>query len=145
MRSPPCGGYVKHLTAGTPPGLWALMIPIEVVGTIIKPVALALRLFANMTAGHILVAVLFMFAVSGIGLIKEGGATGYTLGPVITVVSAVAAVAIYFLELFVAFLQAFVFMFLTTVFISQLSHHGDHAPTAGCQRLSGDSGDHIVA
>ena len=45
------------------------MIPIEIVGTIIKPVALALRLFANMTAGHILVAVLFMFAISGLSLL----------------------------------------------------------------------------
>jgi len=119
------GGYVKHLTAGTPPLLWPLMVPIEIVGTIIKPVALALRLFANMTAGHIMVAVLFMFAVSGIGLLKDGG-LGYVLGPAITGVSVIAAVAIYFLELFVAFLQAFVFMFLTTVFISQLSHHGEH-------------------
>jgi F-type H+-transporting ATPase subunit a len=119
------GGYVKHLTAGTPAYLWPLMVPIEIVGTIIKPVALALRLFANMTAGHILVAVLFMFAVSGLGLFSGGG-SGYILGPAITGVSMVAAIAIYFLELFVAFLQAFVFMFLTTVFISQLSHHGDH-------------------
>lgn len=118
-------GYVKHLTAGTPPYLWPLMVPIEIVGTFIKPVALCLRLFANMTAGHILVAVLFMFAVSGLGLIAKGG-SGLAMGPVITVVSAIAAVAIYMLELFVAFLQAFVFMFLTTVFISQLSHHHDH-------------------
>jgi F-type H+-transporting ATPase subunit a len=119
------GGYVKHLTAGTPAYLWPLMIPIEVVGTVIKPVALALRLFANMTAGHILVAVLFMFAVSGLDLLAKGG-LNVVLGPTITVVSVIAAVAIYFLELFVAFLQAFVFMFLTTVFISQLSHHHDH-------------------
>ncbi len=119
------GGYLKHLTAGTPAYLWPLMVPIEIVGTVIKPVALALRLFANMTAGHILVAVLFMFAVSGLGLLSKGG-LNVVLGPAITVVSVVAAVAIYFLELFVAFLQAFVFMFLTTVFISQLAHHHDH-------------------
>lgn len=119
------GGYIKHLTAGTPPYLWVLMVPIEIVGTVIKPVALALRLFANMTAGHILVAVLFSFAVTGIGLLSKGG-LDVVLGPIISIVSVVGAVAIYFLELFVAFLQAFVFMFLTTVFISQLSHHHDH-------------------
>lgn len=119
------GGYVKHLTAGTDWYLWPIMIPIEILGTVIKPVALALRLFANMTAGHILVAVLFMFAGMGLELVNKGG-VGTVLGGGITVVSAIAAIAIYFLELFVAFLQAFVFMFLTTVFISQLSHHHDH-------------------
>ncbi len=131
------GGYLHHLTAGTPWYLWPLMIPIEIMGTAIKPVALALRLFANMTAGHILVAVLFMFAVQGIALLAgekigtagvtyEPGAGGVVLGGAISLVSVVAAIAIYFLELFVAFLQAFVFMFLTSVFISQLSHHDEH-------------------
>lgn len=119
------GGYLKHLTAGTPAYLWPLMVPIEILGTIIKPVALALRLFANMTAGHILVAVLFMFSAMGLGLLEKGLGQGI-LGGGITVISGVAAVAIYFLELFVAFLQAFVFFFLTVVFISQLSHHHDH-------------------
>ncbi len=120
------GGYLKHLTAGTPVFLWPLMIPIEILGTIIKPVALALRLFANMTAGHILVAVLFMFAVQGLGFLAEATVGKLVLGGLISGMSLVAAVAIYFLELFVAFLQAFVFMFLTTVFISQLSHHDEH-------------------
>ncbi len=112
------GGYLKHLTAGTPWYLWALMVPIEIMGTIIKPVALAIRLFANMSAGHILMAVLFTFAGAGLVTVQNAA-----LGLSVTAASMVATVAIYFLELFVAFLQAFVFMFLTTVFISQLSHH----------------------
>lgn len=119
------GGYLKHLTAGTPTYLWPLMVPIEIIGTVIKPVALCLRLFANMTAGHILLAVLFSFAVSGLGLLAKLSVGNLVLGGAISLVSIVGAAAIYFLELFVAFLQAFVFMFLTTVFISQLSHH-DH-------------------
>ncbi|MBS0195650.1 MAG: F0F1 ATP synthase subunit A [Planctomycetes bacterium] len=121
MRELGIGGYVKHLTAGTPAYLWPLMVPIELLSTFIKPVALALRLFANMTAGHILMAVLFGFA--GMGL---SGAMSYAVGAPVTLISCIANVLIYFLELFVAFLQAFVFMFLTTVFISQLSHHHDH-------------------
>lgn len=120
------GGYVKHLTAETPWYLWPLMIPIEIVGTIIKPVALAIRLFANMTAGHILMAVLFGFAGTGIAMVAGDKGGGALIGGSVTVVSFIAAIAINFLELFVAFLQAFVFMFLTTVFISQLSHHGEH-------------------
>ncbi|MBX3357157.1 MAG: F0F1 ATP synthase subunit A [Phycisphaeraceae bacterium] len=114
------GGYLKHLTAGTPAYLWPLMIPIEILGTIIKPVALAIRLFANMTAGHTLIAVLFLIFVG------QSLASSYLVGIPVTALSALVAVAINFLELFVAFLQAFVFMFLTTVFIAQLSHHHDH-------------------
>ncbi|MCA9302707.1 MAG: F0F1 ATP synthase subunit A [Phycisphaerales bacterium] len=113
------GGYLKHLTAEAPIFVWPIIIPIEIMGTFIKPIALAIRLFANMTAGHILVAVLLGFAADG--FVKAD-----VIGIPVGVVSAVAVVAIYFLELFVAFLQAFVFMFLTTVFISLLAHHGDH-------------------
>jgi F-type H+-transporting ATPase subunit a len=128
LRELGVGGYLAHLTAGTPWYLWPLMIPIEIMGTLIKPVALALRLFANMTAGHILVATLFMFAKMGMELVSgtNAGLFAIGLGGSITVVSVVAAIAIYFLELFVALLQAFVFTFLTTVFISQLAHHHDH-------------------
>lgn len=115
------GGYIKHLTAEAPIFVWPIIIPIEILGTFIKPIALAIRLFANMTAGHILVAVLLGFAgASGFG--SDNLALGLPIG----VVSTVAVIAIYFLEIFVAFLQAFVFMFLTTVFISLLEHHGDH-------------------
>ncbi len=115
------GGYLKHLTAEAPIFVWPIIIPIEIMGTFIKPVALAIRLFANMTAGHILVAVLLGFAgASGFG--SDNLALGLPIG----IVSTIAVIAIYFLELFVAFLQAFVFMFLTTVFISLLEHHHDH-------------------
>lgn len=118
------GGYLGHLTAGTPWYLWPLMVPLEILGTFIKPIALMIRLFANMTAGHILLAVLFGFAGTGIQLLAKGGGMA-AVGGGVTIASALGAMAIYFLELFVAFLQAFVFVFLTTVFISQLSHH-DH-------------------
>ncbi len=113
-------GYLKHLTAGAPWYVWIIVIPVEFIGTFVKPIALTIRLFANMTAGHILVATLLGFI--GFALTE---AHSLALGGTITVISAVAAIAIYFLELFVAFLQAFVFMFLTAVFISQLAHHDE--------------------
>ena len=116
------GGYLKHLTAESPIFVWPIIIPIEIMGTFIKPIALAIRLFANMTAGHILVAVLLGFAADGFTSVSDNPILGLFVG----VVSSLGIIAIYFLELFVAFLQAFVFMFLTTVFISLLSHHGDH-------------------
>lgn len=110
--------YCKHLTGGAPWYVAILMVPIEILSTIIKPVALALRLFANMTAGHILMATLFMF----VGMATNAG---LLIGSGVGLASTVGAVAIYFLEIFVGFLQAFVFMFLTAVFMAQLSHHGD--------------------
>ncbi len=114
------GGYLGHLTAGAPWYIWPIIIPVEILGTFIKPIALAIRLFANMTAGHTLVATLFMF----VGM--AFASFNIILTPTITIISVVAAIAIYFLEIFVAFLQAFIFMFLTTVFISMLEHHHDH-------------------
>jgi F-type H+-transporting ATPase subunit a len=115
-----CGG--KELLTG-PKGL-LLVVPIifvvEVLGLFIKPGALAIRLFANMLAGHTLLATIFSF--TGMALAAKGWALAAPIG----VISGLFAVAISFLELFVAFLQAFVFMFLTAVFIGMMSHHGDH-------------------
>ena len=114
-----CGG--KELLTG-PKGL-LLVVPVifvvEILGLFIKPGALAIRLFANILAGHTLMATIFMF--TGMAL-----AGGWAVAAPVGVVSVAFAVAIYFLELFVAFLQAFVFMFLTAVFIGMMSHHGDH-------------------
>lgn len=117
VRSSGIGGWAKHFMGGAPWYIAPIMVPVEIMGTFIKPFALALRLFANMTAGHVLLAVLIGFT----GLILKNPLVGVPVG----VVSIAAAVAITFLELFVAFLQAFIFMFLTTLFIAQLSHH-DH-------------------
>ena len=101
-----------------PPYLWPLMIPIEILGHIIKPCALAIRLFANMLAGHTMLAVFIGFCATF--SMQAFFLTGFVAG-----VSTGAAIAIYFLEIFVAFLQAFVFTFLATVFLS-LAVHPDH-------------------
>ena len=89
-----------------------IMSPIEVIGKLTKPFALAIRLFANMTAGHIVVLAL----IGLIFLFKS-----YAIG----VAPAVMATAIMMLELFVAFLQAFIFALLSAVFIGQIraAHH----------------------
>lgn len=112
------GQYLAHLTGGAPVYIWPLIILVEFMGIFIKPVALAIRLFANMTAGHVLVATLLMF-------VGAASAAGIAMFAGVGIVSTLSVIAIYFLELFVAFLQAFVFMFLTAVFIAQLDHHHD--------------------
>lgn len=121
------GGYLAHFTAGAPWFLWPVIIPVEILGTFVKPAALTIRLFANMTAGHVLLAAILGFAPLAV----------YGLGPLagglIGIVSIGAGVLIYFLEIFVGTLQAFVFMFLTAVFIAQMGHHehDDHAHEHG--------------
>lgn len=89
-----------------------IISPVELLGKFIKPTALAIRLFANMTAGHIVVLAL-------VGLI-------FTFGSWLVVPAPLAmATAIMFLELMVAFLQAFIFTLLSSVFIGLVreSHH----------------------
>ena len=134
--------YVKHFTGGVPFSLGMLpviliMIPVEIMGLIIKPAALAIRLFANMTAGHVLLAVLIGFTLQSLEALGPAG------GGVISVISIVAAVAIMFLEIFVALLQAFIFMFLTCLFIAQLNHHhhDDHAE----ERVGVHGGEPVAA
>ena len=121
-------GWLDHLTCGTwrmPWYLW-FVVPVifivELAGVFIKPIALAIRLFANMVGGHVLLATLLLF---GSDFMARGVSPGAVTA--ISLVSAGAAVVITFLELFVAFLQAFIFMFLTAVFISLMSHdHEEH-------------------
>jgi F-type H+-transporting ATPase subunit a len=112
--------YLAHFCPG-PLWLAPLLVPVEIIGLIAKIFALAVRLFANMIAGHILLAVLLSFILAA-----GTKSTGLGLGVGALVVA--GSVAINFLELFVAFLQAFIFTFLTTLFIamSVVFHHDDH-------------------
>ena len=119
-------GWAHHLTGGAPIFLLPIMLPIELLGMFMKPAALAIRLFANMVAGHTLMATLSLFGLMAV----EAGQSMIVTGG-ISIAGMAAAVPITFLELFVAFLQAFIFMFLTTVFIGQMSHHNDDAHEHG--------------
>jgi len=112
--------YLAHFCPG-PLFMAPLLVPVEILGTVAKIFALTVRLFANMMAGHILLAVLLSFAVSAF-------AAGYATGIGVTIPVVLGSVAINMLELFVAALQAFIFAFLTTLFIgmSVNVHHDDH-------------------
>ncbi len=107
-------GYLQHLTAGTHWSLWIIMVPIEIIGQFTKPFALTVRLFANMTAGHIIILSLIFISF----ILKS-----YIVA---LAVSVPFAIFIYLLELFVAFLQAFVFTMLSALFIGlATAHAGD--------------------
>jgi F-type H+-transporting ATPase subunit a len=106
-------GYLKLQTV--PSGVQAFMLPLLVPleffsNILVRPVTLALRLFANMFAGHIL---LLLFTTGGLFLIQHVGGVGYVAGPVAWVL----AIAISFLEILVQFLQAYVFTLLNAMYL----------------------------
>ncbi len=106
--------YLKHQTVppGVPPYMLGLLIPLEFLSNIlVRPLTLALRLFANMLAGHLL---LILFALGGEYLLLEGAALVKPVG----ILAWVMFVAIAFLELLVQFLQAYVFALLNALYIS---------------------------
>ena len=118
--------YIKHFCPG-PLWLAPLLIPVEIIGLGAKAFALAVRLFANMIAGHILLGVLLGLIFSAVK------ALGLGLGLGVTAIIVAGSVAISLLEVFVAFLQAFIFAFLTALFIgmSVNVHHDEHGDDAG--------------
>ena len=92
-----------------------MIVVIEVVGNFIKAFVLAVRLFANMFAGHTVLAVILFF------IIMSKDAAWYLAGS-ITLASVLGVTALSLLELFVAFLQAFIFVFLTALFMGSMLH-----------------------
>lgn len=90
------------------------MAPIEILGKLVKPFALAVRLFGNMTAGHFVILSLFGIVF----LFGHLGAFSYGIG----VTTAAVVLGVMCLEIFVAFLQAYVFALLTAVFIGLMQH-----------------------
>lgn len=114
-------GFVPYLQSLWPKidmpialGIWVkpMIFGIEFMGTVIKSFVLAVRLFANLFAGHLVLSTILVFIVMAntvsLGVIGWGG---------ITVASILGVVALSLLELFVAFLQAFIFTFLTALFL----------------------------
>ena len=107
-------GYLKHTTVpgGTTGPILIIMIPLEFFSNIIvRPFTLALRLFATMFAGHLL---LILFSLGAQYLIFNSGNVGYIVPGIL---SFVAGIAISFLDMLIMFLQAYVFTLLTAMYI----------------------------
>lgn len=110
IRAHGVGGYVKSLVPhGMPVWLLPLMYPIELLGLLTKTFALSIRLFANMIAGHIVIfaflALIFLFGKLWVAPMSVAAALGINL-----------------LELFVAFLQAYIFTLLSAIFVGSAIH-----------------------
>ena len=116
IRTNGLGGYLKHLTGGVHWLMWPIMVPVEFLGLFTKPFALCIRLFANMTAGHVVI-------LSLLGLIF------FFQSIFVAPLSVGFALFIDVLELLVAFIQAYIFTMLTSLFIGiGLPHDHAHAP-----------------
>lgn len=115
--------YWEHIfwTPGVPLGIKFILIPIEIVGVFTKPFSLAIRLFANIIAGHFMVlSLICLIFILGKGGQSLAGATG------ILPVSFAFSIFIMSLEFLVAVIQAFVFTLLTAVFIGQALESHSH-------------------
>ncbi len=107
---------IKFLKLFVPSGVPALLLPlislIEVISYFTRPISLSVRLFANMMAGHTMLAVFGSFVV-GLGII--GGWLPFTF-----------MVLLMGLEILIAFLQAYVFAVLTCIYLNDALHAGSH-------------------
>jgi F-type H+-transporting ATPase subunit a len=117
-------GFLRHgvkffsilIPPGTPGWLLPLMMPIELISQLARPISLAVRLFANMTAGHVILGVLFGLAIAG--------------GALIGWLPFAFTIAMNALEVGIAFIQAYIFTVLTCVYLGDAIHlhgHESHA------------------
>jgi F-type H+-transporting ATPase subunit a len=121
------GTYLKHFM-GPVPALAPLMIPIEVISHLARPLSLSLRLFGNMTGGHILLAIIFfLMGLDGlIGWALSGSAAGVIVGGIGGLIMIVFTVGFLFpLKILVSFLQAFIFVMLTMLYIAGAIEHAE--------------------
>src|ERR1700761_866734 len=113
------GFFKLFVPGGVHWGMLFILVPIEMISFLVRPVTLSMRLFGNMIGGHV---VMYMFAsfVVGLGLfaLHVGGIA--TLGFVGSALSLFMVIALFALELIVAFLQAFVFAALTCTYLSDV-------------------------
>ncbi|CCH02482.1 ATP synthase F0, A subunit [Fibrella aestuarina BUZ 2] len=116
--------YWLHLVkpTGVPVALLPIMIPVEIVGLIMKPLSLMIRLFANITAGHIIIlSLLSLIFIAG----QAGAGTGWGVSAIVVPFT----LFMNLIELLVAFLQAFIFTLLTSMYIGSAieeHHEADH-------------------
>jgi len=109
IKQGPDGYWAGLVPHGVPAFVIPLMFPIEIIGLFIKPFALTVRLFANMTAGHVVI-IIFLYLIVMF--------QNYWVG----IGSVAGSLMIYLLELLVAFIQAYIFATLSAMFIGSSMH-----------------------
>ena len=109
------GHFRNLIPSGLPVWLLPIMIPVEILSMFTKPFALMIRLFANMLAGHMVITTLLLL----IGLMAQ---VATVAGVLMTPISLGLALFMMFLEVLVAFIQAYIFTLLTAIFIGMYAH-----------------------
>jgi len=113
--------YWTHIFAlpGVPKWTLVILTPIEIIGMFVKPIALMIRLFANISAGHIIIlSIVSLIFIAG----QAGTGTGFGVSPLVGIFTLVMNL----MELLVAFLQAFIFTMLSALFIGQATEEAHH-------------------
>ncbi|HEX4894350.1 MAG TPA: F0F1 ATP synthase subunit A [Hyphomicrobiaceae bacterium] len=110
-------GFLKLFVPDVPPALLPLMVPIEVISFLSRPLSLSVRLFANMLAGHIALKIFAGFV---------GSLLGAGIWALIAPLPLILTIALTALEFLVAALQAYVFAVLTCVYLNDAVHGGHH-------------------
>jgi F-type H+-transporting ATPase subunit a len=114
------GPYLKSfLPSGTPWWLIWLIYPLEVISHFLRPFTLGVRLYANMYAGHIVLGIFGIFVVMAAAALSP-------LSAVVGTLSLAMQIIMYAFEVFVAFIQAYVFAILTAVYINGALHATEH-------------------
>lgn len=112
------GFFKLFAPSGVPLWLMPILVPVEVISFLSRPLSLAIRLFANMFAGHVILKLFAGFVVS---LLSAGGAVMlFGIAPFF------GAIAVTALEFLVAALQAYVFAVLTCIYLNDAVHAADH-------------------
>ena len=111
-------GFFMLFVPKAPAAMLILLVPLEVISFLTRPLSLSVRLFANMLAGHTMLQVLagFVILLGGAG----GILSALSLGPMLLIVGVTA------LEILVAFLQAYVFAILACIYLGEALHLHDH-------------------
>jgi F-type H+-transporting ATPase subunit a len=123
--------YLKHFMGPVPLALKPLMFVIELISHLARPLSLTLRLFGNMVGGHILLAIIFfLMGLQGlIGWALSDGVAGAVIGGLGGIVMIAFTVGfLYPLKLLVSLLQAFIFVMLTMLYISQAIEEAEYHP-----------------
>lgn len=134
--------YLRHF-AGPVPWLAPLMVPIELISHLARPLSLSVRLFGNMMGGHILLSMIFFMTVglSTWGLSGAAGWLGIFVGGFGTIMAVAFTMFVFGLKLLVAALQAFIFIMLSMLYIAG-ALEAEHEPAHGHTGHGAEAGAH---